>query len=203
MSSQLDGQTSLFIDTEGELEKILQRMESLEEMLDAPSMLQRAVRSTAKKVRRQITKDALGHYALTDKSALTDESKGAPKVVSSSGTEISSTILSRGPMQEIMAFLTKPNTKTGAAAAKVWNSSTLKELKKGDLKAYVTQFASGHIAIVQRRGAARLPVKKLLSPAVPHMLDNDFVRARAEKMTYELLQKEIEKQIERALTGVA
>ena len=58
-------------------------------------------------------------------------------------------------------------------------------------------FASGHTAIVQRRGPERLPVKKLLSPSVPHMLNNEEVRAKAAAMTYDILQQEIEKQIEK------
>ena len=53
---------------------------------------------------------------------------------------------------------------------------------------------------VQRRGAERLPVKKLLSPAVPHMMGNEEVRAEAEALAYETLQREIGKRIEQ-LTG--
>ena len=69
-----------------------------------------------------------------------------------------------------------------------------------NLKAFVARFRSGHTAIVQRRGAARLPVKKLLSPAVPHMMGNEEVRERAEALAYEELVKQIDRQIER-LTG--
>ena len=50
------------------------------------------------------------------------------------------------------------------------------------------------------RGAERLPVKKLLSPAVPHMMGNEEVRAEAEALAYETLQREIGKRIEQ-LTG--
>ena len=196
-------QDILVIDADGENEKIIQRLDKIKDRLGAPDSLQKAVKTTAQKVRRQIVKDAKGHYALTDESGLKNRSKGAPKVSSSKGAEISSTIISKGPMQDIMAFLTQPNTKTGAAAAQVLNDSAPKKLEKGDLKAFVTRFANGHVAIVQRKGPERLPVKKLLSPAVPHMLGNDIVRAKATAMAYDLLQAEIEKHIAKVLGNAA
>lgn len=196
-------QDILIIDADGEIEKIIQRLDKIKDRLGAPDILQKAVKSTAQKVRRQIVKDAKGHYALTDESGLKNRSKGAPRVSSSKGAEISSTIISKGPMQDIMAFLTQPNTKTGAAAAQVLNDSAPKKLEKGDLKAFVTRFANGHVAIVQRKGPERLPVKKLLSPAVPHMLGNDVVRAKATAMAYDLLQAEIEKHIAKVLGNAA
>ena len=196
-------QDILVIDADGEIEKIIQRLDKFKDRLGAPDILQKAVKTTAQKVRRQIIKDAKEHSALTDESGLKNRSNGAPKVSSSKGAEISSTIISKGPMQDIMAFLTQPNTKTGAAAAQVLNDSAPKKLEKGDLKAFVTRFASGHVAIVQRKGPERLPVKKLLSPAVPHMLGNDIVRAKATAMAYDLLQAEIEKHIAKVLGNAA
>ena len=39
-------------------------------------------------------------------------------------------------------------------------------------------------------------IRKLLSPSVPHMLDNEAVRGQAEEQTYALLQAEIQKRID-------
>ncbi len=103
-------------------------------------------------------------------------------------------------MQDIMTFMTKPNTKTGAAAAQVLASGGMKPLEMDGLKAFVTKFASGHVAIVQRKGADSLPVKKLLSPAVPFMLGNETVRGQAEALAYKTLQDEIDKRIQKALS---
>lgn len=189
--------TFLEIDTDGEIEKMIQQVNSLRDRLSAPAMLQRAVKTTARKVRTQLIKDAKERYALTDERGLKDPAKGAPRISSSTGAAVSSTIHSKGPMQDIMAFLTQPNTATGAAAAQVLNQGTAKELVKDDLKAFVTRFANGHTAIVQRKGEERLPIKKLLSPAVPHLLGNEEVRAEAEKLAVQTLQKEIEKQIKK------
>lgn len=102
-------------------------------------------------------------------------------------------------MQEIMAFMTRPNQGSGAAAAQVLASGSMKPLEVDGLKAFATRFASGHVAIVQRKGADRLPIKKLLSPAVPHMLGNETVRSKAEALAYEALQAEIDKRIQKVL----
>lgn len=182
----------LQIDTDEELAKIMAKLDGLPEMLGAPKILKNALNSTARKVRQQIIKDSKGRYALKQKKALQSESK----TVSASTSTLEAAVLAKGPMRDIMDFMTQPNTKTGAAAAKVLNESSMKPLEAGDLKAFITTFQSGHTAIVQRRGAERLPVKKLLSPAVPHMMGNEEVRAQAEAMAYANLQREIEKRIE-------
>ena len=176
------------IDVEGELEKIIQRLNRLPDQIAAPNILENAINSTARKVRKQLVKDAKGEYAVKNTKALKDESQGGPKVLTATTANMSAAIQSRGPMQDIMAFMTRPNTKTGAAAAQVLASGGMKPLEMGDLKAFVTKFASGHVAIVQRKGAERLPVKKLLSPAVPLMLGNETVRNQAEVLAYEILQ---------------
>ena len=187
------------IDVEGELQKIIQQLNSLPDQIAAPNILKNAINSTARKVRKQLVKDAKGEYAIKDSTILKDESQGAPKVLTATTANMSAAIRSRGPMQDIMAFMTRPNTKTGAAAAQVLASGGMKPLEMGGLKAFVTKFASGHVAIVQRKGAERLPVKKLLSPAVPFMLGNETVREKAETLAYETLQSEIDKRIQKVL----
>ena len=187
------------IDVEGELEKIIQRLNRLPDQIAAPNILKNAINSTARKVRKQLVKDAKGEYAVKNTKALKDESQGGPKVLTATTANMSAAIQSRGPMQDIMAFMTRPNTKTGATAAQVLASGGMKPLEMGDLKAFVTKFASGHVAIVQRKGAERLPVKKLLSPAVPLMLGNETVRNQAEVLAYEILQGEIDKRIQKVL----
>lgn len=187
------------IDVEGELEKIIQQLNSLPDQIAAPNILKNAINSTARKVRKQLVKDAKGEYAIKDTTILKDESQGAPKVLTATTANMSAAVRSRGPMQDIMAFMTRPNTKTGAAAAQVLASGGMKPLEMGGLKAFVTKFASGHVAIVQRKGTERLPVKKLLSPAVPFMLGNETVRGKAEVLAYEILQDEIDKRIQKVL----
>lgn len=192
-------ETLLEIDVDEELKKIIQRLDSLPNQIAAPNILKNAINATARKVRKRIVKDVKGEYAIKNEKILTDESEGAPKVLTATPSNTSAAIRSRGPMQEIMAFMTRPNQGSGAAAAQVLASGSMKPLEVDGLKAFVTRFASGHVAIVQRKGADRLPIKKLLSPAVPHMLGNETVRNKAEALAYEALQAEIDKRIQKVL----
>ena len=189
----MSDQSILQIDTDEELARVMRQLKTLPQQLGAPNVLKNALNSTARKVRRQIIKDSKGRYALKEKKALQSESK----ILSASASTLEAAVLAKGPMRDIMDFMTQPNTDTAAAAAKVLNSGAMKPLEAGGLKAFITTFRSGHTAIVQRRG---LPVKKLLSPAVPHMMGNEEVRAEAEALAYETLQREIGKRIEQ-LTG--
>ena len=196
----MSDQSILQIDTDEELARVMRQLKTLPQQLGAPNVLKNALNSTARKVRQQIIKDSKGRYALKEKKALQSESK----VLSASASTLEAAVLAKGPMRDIMDFMTQPNTASGAAAAKILNSASMKPLEMSkdnkNLKAFVARFRSGHTAIVQRRGAARLPVKKLLSPAVPHMMGNEKVRERAEALAYEELVKQIDRQIER-LTG--
>ena len=190
----MSDQSILQIDTDEELARVMRQLKTLPQQLGAPNVLKNALNSTARKVRRQIIKDSKGRYALKEKKALQSESK----IISASASTLEAAVLAKGPMRDIMDFMTQPNTDTAAAAAKVLNSGAMKPLEAGGLKAFITTFRSGHTAIVQRRGAE--PVKKLLSPAGPHMMGNEEVRAEAEALAYETLQREIGKRIEQ-LTG--
>ena len=205
------------IDTEAQLAAIIRKLDSLPDKIAAPNILKNAINATARKVRKQITKDAAGVYAIKDKTILKQKDQGAPQVYTASASDLTATIRSRGPMQDIMAFMTRPNTSTGAAAAQVLQSGSMKLLEANGLKAFVTTFASGHTAIVQRdppkqygsgrsaragrygANADMTRIKKLLSPAVPFMLGNETVRSQAEALAYETLQAEIDKRIAKVL----
>lgn len=205
------------IDVEEELQRIIAQLDRLQDQVAAPNLLKNALNATARKVRKQIVKDAKGQYAIKDTGILKDEKQGAPKVLTATVASMSAAVRSRGPMQDIMAFMTRPNQGTGAAAAQVLVSGGMKPLEKGNLKAFVTTFASGHTAIVQRdppkqygsgrsaragrygANADMTRIKKLLSPAVPFMLGNETVRSQAEALAYETLQAEIDKRIAKGL----
>lgn len=204
------------IDVEEELQRIIAQLDRLQDQVAAPNLLKNALNATARKVRKQIVKDAKGQYSIKNTGILKDEKQGAPKVLTATAASMSAAVRSRGPMQDIMAFMTRPNQGTGAAA-QVLASGGMKPLEKGNLKAFVTTFASGHTAIVQRdppkqygsgrsaragrygANADMTRIKKLLSPAVPFMLGNETVRGQAEALAYETLQAEIDKRIAKVL----
>ena len=185
------------IDVEEELQRIIAQLDRLQDQVAAPNLLKNALNATARKVRKQIVKDAKGQYAIKDTGILKDEKQGAPKVLTATVASMSAAVRSRGPMQDIMAFMTRRNTKTTAAMLKVLNESQLTALEVDGRKAFETTFKSGHTAIVQRRGKERLPVKKLLAPAVPFLYGKSY--EEAEMDYYAILQKHIQRQVERTL----
>lgn len=118
----------------------------------------------------------------------------------------------------IMDFDSKPNSGTSAAAAHVLSSSGMKSLEHNGLKAFLVQFSSGHKAIVQRvpgetytsAGASKRAqkwgaksdmtrIEKLLSPSAPQMFGTPDTVDPALERASELLDKQMEKQIEKAL----
>ena len=174
----------IHIDVEEELQKIIQQLNRLSDQIAAPQYPEKRTELYRPQGTQADGNGRQGRVCHQNTKALRDTAQGGPKVLTASSGSLSAAIRSRGPMQDIMSFMTRPNTKTGAARAKILSSGSLKLLEMDDLKAFVTRFASGHTAIVQRKGTSRLPVKKLLSPAVPHMLGSEAVRIQAEQLTY-------------------
>ena len=117
------------IDVEEELQRIIAQLDRLQDQVAAPNLLKNALNATARKVRKQIVKDAKGQYAIKDTGILKDEKQGAPKVLTATVASMSAAVRSRGPMQDIMAFMTRPNQGTGAAAAQVLASGGMKPLE--------------------------------------------------------------------------
>lgn len=201
------------VDVDAELEKVMRSLQKLPDQLAAPQILQKALTSTARKTRNRLIKDTGKRYALSKPDALKTESK-----IETNTSENSATIVSKGAMRDIMDFMTQPNSDTAAAAAQVLNSSSMSPLESNGMKAFVTRFSSGHIAIVQRQSgkkytstgaSARIEkygskiditkIKKLLSPAVPQMLGNKDSVDAAQALALELLNSELDKQIAKAL----
>ncbi len=188
--------TVIQIDVESELENIIRQFHRLPDQLAAPSVLKNSLNSAARKVRKQMLADVKEEYALTRTRILRDKSQGAPQLFTASPSNLSAAIRSRGPMQEIMSFTTRPNTRTEAAKAHVLASTALRALERGGRKAFLAVFAGGRQAIVERRGPERWPVRTLLSPSVPQMLGKEAVLSHAEDRAYALLQAEIQKRVE-------
>ena len=212
------------IDTEQEIAAIIQKLNRLPDQIAAPNILKDAINDTTRQIRRSLNKYAKKRYAISDASVLTQKSKGATWVDRATQSNQTATILSTGPMLDLMSFLTNPGSGTAAAAAKVINENSQKSLEMNGLKAFVTTFASGHTAIVQRhppdkytRGEAKrlsahaakgrlwtpdmTKIKKLLGPAVPHMMGIVFSNNQVEidRMVYDMLQTHIQRRIDEAM----
>lgn len=208
----------LQVDADASIEKMVQRLDNLQKMVDTPKVVAAAINSAARSTKNKIVKDTKERYATANDSVYSYSSSSALKVDAATGGDLTATLHSSGSMQEIMDFDSKPNSGTSAAAAHVLSSSGMKSLEHNGLKAFLVRFSSGHKAIVQRvpgetytsAGASKRAqkwgaksdmtrIEKLLSPSAPQMFGNPDTVDPALERASELLDKQMEKQIEKAL----
>lgn len=185
------------IDVESELQKVISQFNSLPDMMESPDVLAKAINATASEVRRKLGIKVQKKYAVTDKQILKERSRGGMSLQKASGNIPEATLISKGGMLDVMAYMTHRNSGTTAAMLKVLNDRQMTALEVDGRKAFETTFKSGHTAIVQRRGHERLPVKKLLAPAVPFLYGKAYEESELD--FYSILQKHIQRQVARAL----
>ena len=187
------------IDEQAEIQKIIRQLNTLPNQLKAPGVLASAINATANEMKRKIGQRTRKRYAISDKKILTDRKRGGMYLERAKGADTSATLISRGGMVEVMAYMTRRNTETTAAMLKVLNESAMTALEVDGRKAFEATFQSGHTAIVQRVGRARLPVKSVMAPAVPMLYGKTYEEATQDY--YSILQKHIQREVERVLDG--
>ncbi len=177
------------IDMKAQLLKIEQSLGSLKSK--APGVLSKAINETAKDARTSLAKKAQGSYEV--------KSSKFSKVMTlknASAGRLTAQLRAKGSPMELKDFKVSPATvpafdaRPDVTKGKVLKSSSMKPLQMGNLKAFVAKFKSGHVSVVQRKGPQRLPVKKLLSPAIPQMLGS-------EKQVFGVIRPDIEKNLQK------
>lgn len=169
----------------------------------APDVLKRALNETAKQARKDLATEAQKTYVV--KSGRFNK---AMKIKNATAGNLEATINATGKVMGLKDFKVSPATmKTGAARpdvvkAKVLKAGGMKSLQKGSLKAFVTRFPSGHVAVVQRRGESRFPIKAFSSNSIPKMIGNEkrvygIVKPNIQKN----LKNNVEKQVRKVLGG--
>lgn len=192
-------ESAIQIDEQAEIQKIIRQLNTLPNQLKAPNVLANAINATANEMKRKIGQRTRKRYAISDKKILTDKKRGGMYLERANGSATSATLISRGGMVEAMAYMTRKNTETTAAMLKVLNESAMTALEMDGRKAFETTFQSGHTAIVQRMSNARLPIKKLMAPAVPMLYGKTYEEATQDY--YSILQKHIQREVDRVLDG--
>ena len=187
------------IDTQAEIEKIIRQLDTLPNRLKAPDVLASALNATANEMKKKIGQRTRKRYAISNKKILTDRKMGGMYTIKATGSNGEATLFSRGGMLEVMNYMTRKNTETTAAMLKILNDSPMTALEVDGRKAFEATFQSGHTAIVQRMSNARLPIKKLMAPAVPMLYGKTYEEATQDY--YSILQKHIQREVERVLDG--
>jgi len=192
----------LIVDLNAYYEEIEKTLGDLKD--ETPKVLRSALSNTARRVRKQVVKEAAKRYDYQDAGAWKASNAGAIKLkAKTKGDALYTRLVSAGPMNELLDFMVTPSTynpdnRPDAHKAKVLSTGALKLLDASP-KPFVTRFRSGHIAIVQRKTKKPLPVHSLLAPSVPSMVQNAGLRVTAEELMATELPVQIQKAIQRTL----
>lgn len=182
------------------LAKVEKKLGSLKS--EAPKALKNAINQTAKQARKDLATEAQKTYVV--KSGRFNK---AMTIKNATQSSLEATIKATGAPMELKDYKVSPATaRTGAnrpdlTKAKVLKAGSMKGLQKGNIKAFVAKFASGHASVAQRRGNARLPLKVLFSNSIPKMLGNEkrvygVVRPTIEQNLQENIDKQVRKILE-------
>lgn len=190
-----------------------------------PAVIAQAANSTARKARKLLVEDIKRKYTSDAKNK---EYNAAMDIERASPKKPTSTIHVKGPVQSLQRFRVDPKTPfkggerpDGTRAQVIVAGGTMKMLEKGGIKAFVTQFSSGDVAVVQRSGkrysyVERIvrksgkvyehtdpkheAVRKLWTLSVGKMVGSELtIGATMRNEVQEILQDEIRKQIEKLL----
>jgi 3-deoxy-D-arabino-heptulosonate 7-phosphate (DAHP) synthase len=169
---------------------------------EAPKALKNAINATAKQARKELAQEAQKTYVV--KSGRFNK---AMTIKNATQGNLEATIKATGAPMELKDFKVSPaSVKTGKSRpsmtkGKVLASSGLKNLQKGNIKAFVAKFSSGHATVAQRQGSARLPIKTLYSNSIPKMIGNEkrvygVVKPNIESNLRENINKQVRKILE-------
>ena len=175
---------------------------------DTRKVLKKAVNDTAKQAQAKLADKAKETYVV--KKGRFTKAMSLNKATTSKPV---ATIHITGEQLELYDFKASPTAyRTGSARpavikAKVKQSSSMKDLVKGKLKAFIVKFTnesktgekSNHTTIVQRKGKSRYPVKKLLSNSIPKMVGQEEVYGTVEPEIYDRLMVNIANEIQKVL----
>ena len=163
----------LQVDADASIEKMVQRLDSLQKMVDTPKVVAAAINSAARSTKNKIVKDTKERYATANDSVYSSSS--TLKVDAATGGDLTATLHSSGFSSGHKAIVQRVpgETYTSAGASK--------RAQKWGAKSDMTR------------------IEKLLSASAPQMFGNSDTVDPALERASELLDKQMEKQIEKAL----
>lgn len=165
----MSGAAISFSDTSKRLDYIAKQLGEFKDQ--APKVLKNAINDTARKSKKLLAAEAKSKYTVKN-AGFTK----ALQMKNATAKTLSAKIESRGTPLQLSRFKVSPaspNTVAKSTKAKVYSENSMKPLKKGDINAFVTRFKSGHVAVAQREGKERYPIRILYSMSVPMMIGNE------------------------------
>lgn len=172
----------------------------------APMVLKKAVNETAKQTKKKLNKKAKETYTVK-KANFND----VMQIEAATVGKLIAVISARGEPLPLSRFKVSKGKKT--TKVQILKEGSLKELKKGDIKAFVNNIANKnqvrkrdtskgqkgskviHTAVAQRAGKERLGINEKYSNSLPAMLGSARTFGELEPDVADLLKKNIDKHI--------
>lgn len=156
-------------------------------------VLSRAVNRTTVNVRANMAKKVREQYtvkssAVKDSIVITRATADKPfAIVKSAGKKINLAKFRISPTER----KSPKNPPRGGYKVQVKKSEGLKPVPRG----FLLESSSGTLAFFQRLGAARLPIKRLMGPAIPQMINHaqtvEYIESEARKMLNNRIDSEL------------
>lgn len=158
--------------------------EKLVDDKDSKQALKKALNETAKQAVKALEEKAQDTYTVKNKGF-----KNAMKIKKATVNKTAAILHTAGEPLPIMDF--KTSRARGTVKAQILKNGSLKNLQKGNLKAFVNNVADKnqkrkkdtkkgkkgsavrHYSVAQREGQDRLPIKTLFSNSIPIMIGNE------------------------------
>lgn len=198
--------SDLVISVEG-MDEILKKLDAFSRK-EQNKIIKKSVNETLKYLHSLTKKQLAKTYIRTQKqidATLTDV-----KATASNGT---AKLVSKGDVLEPLDYKASPTTmaqqqhRKMAAKLKVKRNGSMKPLVLDDRKAFLTELpwknkktgeSGKHLAIVQRKGRERFPIRKLLSSSVPGLMGANY-KAALQPMARQNLADNLNRHIEEVL----
>ena len=133
----------------------------------APTVISRALNKVAVTARVDLANKAQATYTVKSGGFKKDMT-----IRKASAGRLEAVIHSQGKPLTIDKFHTTFAKKSGAKA-NIIKGGGLKQLIKGNIKAFRGEMGNEHKGIFQREGSARLPINQLYSNSIPKMIGNE------------------------------
>lgn len=198
--------SDLVISVEG-MDEILEKLDAFDRK-EQNKIIKKSVNETLKYLHSLTKKQLAKTYIRTQKQV--DETLTDIKATASNGT---AKLVSKGDVLEPLDYKASPTTmaqqqhRKMAAKLKVKRDGSMKPLVLDDRKAFLaplpwknkkTGESGKHLAIVQRKGKDRFPIRKLLSSSVPGLMGANY-KAALQPMARQNLADNLNRHIEEVL----
>lgn len=158
----------------------------------------RAINRTTASVKTAAVKKTAEEYYATQR-----EIKSTISVTRATAKKPVAALMSKGKRMPLSMFKITPNNvdpkNRTTMRAQVKRSGSGGSIRR----AFLVKFASGHTAVVERRGRPRLPIDELYGPAVPQMMSQEAVTAAMSDKTETVLNERMNHEVDAILKGYA